>query len=98
MENQNSRGYLEDTKQRLFELLRQLEPIPGTQIHTGQPGTTQVPTATGAEDGEEYKEQDPDVRETQADRDARVADPREHYGEGDQDSNDTVQPTPMVMG
>ena len=97
MENQNSRGYLEDTKQRLFELLRQLEPIPGTQIHTGQPGTTQVPTATGAEDGEEYKEQDPDVRETQADRDARVADPREHYGEGDHDSND-VQPTPMVMG
>jgi histone deacetylase 1/2 len=36
MENLNSAAYLEKTKQQLMEVLRGVEPVPGTQIQTGQ--------------------------------------------------------------
>lgn len=36
MENLNSTTYLEKTKQQLLEVLRGVEPVPGTQIQTGQ--------------------------------------------------------------
>lgn len=36
MENLNSASYLEKTKQQLLEVLRGVEPVPGTQIQTGQ--------------------------------------------------------------
>ena len=104
MENLNSRGYLEDVKTRLIALLKTFTPVPGTQIHTGQPGTTQIPDAAGAGGSSSSSsmgsssssseavpasetQAGADVRETQAQRDARVDDPREMYADDkDQDS------------
>lgn len=36
MENLNSREYLSRTKEQLIDILREVEPVPGTQIQTGQ--------------------------------------------------------------
>jgi histone deacetylase 1/2 len=36
MDNLNSQEYLESTKQRLMEILREVEPVPSVQIQTGQ--------------------------------------------------------------
>jgi histone deacetylase 1/2 len=36
MDNLNSPEYLEKTKTQLLEILRDVEPVPGTQIQTGQ--------------------------------------------------------------
>ena len=36
MENLNSREYLNRTKQQLIDILREVEPVPGMQIQTGQ--------------------------------------------------------------
>jgi histone deacetylase 1/2 len=36
MENLNSKEYLSKTKNQLIDILRDVEPVPGTQIQTGQ--------------------------------------------------------------
>jgi len=43
MENLNSREYLNRTKEQLIEILREVEPVPGTQIQTGQVESQLVP-------------------------------------------------------
>jgi len=43
MENLNSPAYLEDVKLQVLKILDQVEIAPGTQIFTGQVGTTQIP-------------------------------------------------------
>lgn len=55
MENLNSREYLDHIKNQLFDILGQVEAVPGTQIQTGAPGTTSVPPAI------EQPEDDPDA-------------------------------------
>jgi histone deacetylase 1/2 len=45
MENLNSQRYIEEIRQQVFDILDALETAPGTQIHTGQIGTTQIPGA-----------------------------------------------------
>ena len=43
MENQNSAKYLEDIKLQVLKILDGVESAPGTQIFTGQIGTSQIP-------------------------------------------------------
>ena len=46
MENLNTTSYLDDIRLQLFDILSSIEAVPGTQIHTGQDGTTQIPSAS----------------------------------------------------
>ena len=64
MENLNSPEYLERTKLQLFDILNQVEPVPGTQIQTGQVESQTNPRGMLAEvDGPNAEEsQDPDKR------------------------------------
>lgn len=48
MENKNSAKYLEDMKNQVLQILDGVEGAPGTQIFTGQIGTTQVPAGMEA--------------------------------------------------
>lgn len=77
MENMNTLKYLDNIKIFLFEVLRQLPVM--------RPGVDMSRTALRDIDMEEKEEGDPDVRESQADRDRR-ADEREFY-DGDQDQD-----------
>jgi histone deacetylase 1/2 len=43
MENMNSKRYLEDVRNQVLQILKCVEIAPGTQIHTGQAGTTLLP-------------------------------------------------------
>jgi len=43
MENLNSKEYLERTKNQLLDILREVEPVPGTQIQTGQVESSLTP-------------------------------------------------------
>lgn len=43
MENLNTPRYLEDIKAKVFDILDHVEIAPSSQIHTGQPGTSQIP-------------------------------------------------------
>ena len=43
MENLNSKEYLNKTKDQLVEILREVEPVPGTQIQTGQVESSLAP-------------------------------------------------------
>eukprot|EP01034_Spumella_vulgaris_P032201 gene32201-39763_t len=45
MENQNSPRYLEEVKMQVLRILDGVEAAPGTQIFTGQAGTSQIPDA-----------------------------------------------------
>ena len=45
MENLNSVKYLEDIKYQVLQVLDGVEIAPGTQIHTGQDGTTLIPSS-----------------------------------------------------
>jgi histone deacetylase 1/2 len=45
MENQNSPKYLENIRIQVLQILDSVEAAPGTQIHTGQDGTTQIPAS-----------------------------------------------------
>lgn len=44
MENMNTKRYLEDIKMQVLQILGNVSP-PSTQIHTGQDGTTLIPSA-----------------------------------------------------
>lgn len=43
MENMNTPRYLADVKSQVFEILDSIEGAPGTQVYTGQAGTSQIP-------------------------------------------------------
>ncbi len=43
MENLNSNKYLDDIRQQVFDILDNIEAVPGTQIVTGQAGTSILP-------------------------------------------------------
>jgi histone deacetylase 1/2 len=71
MENLNSTEYLERTKIQLLEILRDVEPVPGTQIQTGQVESQLNPRGvmmevdeTGPEEDENH---DPDTRISEED-------------------------------
>lgn len=67
MENLNSTEYLEKTKNQLLEILRQVEPVPGTQIQTGQVDSQLNPRGIQAEvDQTSTNEDDPDKRVSKA--------------------------------
>ena len=56
MENLNSAMYLEKTKQQLLEVLRGVEPAPGTQIQTGQVDSQLNPRSMDISSSEEQKD------------------------------------------
>eukprot|EP00553_Chaetoceros_curvisetus_P001850 CAMPEP_0204617040 /NCGR_PEP_ID=MMETSP0717-20131115/4129_1 /ASSEMBLY_ACC=CAM_ASM_000666 /TAXON_ID=230516 /ORGANISM="Chaetoceros curvisetus" /LENGTH=430 /DNA_ID=CAMNT_0051630455 /DNA_START=89 /DNA_END=1381 /DNA_ORIENTATION=- len=69
MENLNSPQYLEQTKIQLLEVLRDVEPVPGTQIQTGQVDSQLNPRAMNMEVEEagveeEMADNQPDTRVT----------------------------------
>lgn len=69
MENLNSPQYLEQTKIQLLEVLRDVEPVPGTQIQTGQVDSQLNPRAMNMEVEEagveeEIADNQPDTRVT----------------------------------
>jgi histone deacetylase 1/2 len=47
MVNDNSREYLDGVMAQLIKQLHQIEPVPGVQIQTGAPGTSQTPAKLG---------------------------------------------------
>merc|ERR1719253_48166 len=49
MDNLNSKEYLNRTKEQLMEVLREVEPVPGTQIQTGQVESQLVPKGMNME-------------------------------------------------
>jgi histone deacetylase 1/2 len=63
MENVNSPEYLNKTKGQLLEILRDVEPVPGTQIQTGQVESQLNPRGMQMEvDSPSPEESDPDKR------------------------------------
>ena len=69
MENLNSNEYLNRTKNQLIDVLREIEPVPGTQIQTGQVESNLVPLSVAMEidqpskaDGGNSNNDNPDVR------------------------------------
>ena len=50
MENLNTPKYMDDIRSQVLDILSSCEPAPGTQIHTGQAGTTQHPTSMEVDD------------------------------------------------
>lgn len=61
MENLNSAKYLEDTKLQVLKILDSVEVAPGTQIFTGQDGTTQIPNAMMEVDLRAEREEEEDA-------------------------------------
>ena len=61
MENLNTQKYLEETKNQVLQILDGMEIAPGTQIYTGQTGTTQIPPSFPISEKDESNG-DPDVR------------------------------------
>jgi len=69
MENLNSKEYLKRTREQLIDILREVEPVPGTQIQTGQVESQLVPRGMNMEidgpnkvDGGNTSSNDPDQR------------------------------------
>lgn len=63
MENLNSPEYLEKTKGQLLDILSEVEPVPGTQIQTGQVESQLNPRGVDMEvDNPSPEETDPDRR------------------------------------
>lgn len=69
MENLNSPEYLEKTKNQLLEILRNVEPVPGTQIQTGQVESQLNPRSAAMEVETAY-----DAADDARDPDSRVMD------------------------
>mmetsp|Transcript_2338 Transcript_2338/g.3909 ORF Transcript_2338/g.3909 Transcript_2338/m.3909 type:complete len:90 (+) Transcript_2338:104-373(+) len=59
MENLNTKEYLENVKVQLFDILKQVEPVPGVQIQTGSSMQTPADLAMPEKDDES---QNPDER------------------------------------
>jgi histone deacetylase 1/2 len=68
MENLNSPEYLERTKIQLLDILKDVEPVPGTQIQTGQVESQLNPRGNSMEVDEPSPEEEasnnPDTRVT----------------------------------
>jgi histone deacetylase 1/2 len=63
MENLNSTEYLETTKGQLLDILSEVEPVPGTQIQTGQVESQLNPRGINMEvDRPGPEEDNPDLR------------------------------------
>ena len=63
MENLNSPEYLNKTKGQLLDILRDVEPVPGVQIQTGQVESQLNPRGVQMEvDTPSQNESDPDKR------------------------------------
>jgi len=58
MDNLNSREYLERTKVQLLEILRDVEPVPGAQIQTGQVESALYPRGVNMEIDDPAKDED----------------------------------------
>merc|ERR1712087_450945 len=58
MENENSPEMLEKTRNKLFEIISQLEHVPSVQMQTGNPGTRRNPDASSIDDSEDDDEDD----------------------------------------
>ena len=69
MENLNSPEYLEKTTRQLLEILREVEPVPGAQIQTGQVDSQTNPRGVEMEVDEPGTEEatDPDRRLVESD-------------------------------
>lgn len=83
MENLNSKEYLNRTKTQLIEILREVEPVPGTQIQTGQVESQLNPRGLSMEidqpskdEGGNAKSDNPDERS-----DERMDGRKEHSAE-----------------
>ena len=86
MENLNSKEYLSRTKEQLLEILKQVEPVPGVQIQTGQVESNLAPMGvtmtmdvdepSKADLGNGSKIDDPDTRS-----DERLDGRKEHPSE-----------------
>jgi histone deacetylase 1/2 len=69
MENLNSPEYLERTKIQLLEILREVEPVPGAQIQTGQIDSQVNPRSSlMMEEEDDDDEDDPDERHVREER------------------------------
>jgi histone deacetylase 1/2 len=83
MENLNSKEYLNRTKTQLIDILREVEPVPGTQIQTGQVESQLNPRGfsmevdePGKDEGGNAKSDNPDERS-----DDRMDGRKEHSAE-----------------
>lgn len=74
MENLNTKPYLEETKVKLFEQLRQVHPV-GCQIQTGGLGDQTAPDMPQPE----AEEKDPEVRVSQEEVEQRIEHPAEFF-------------------
>lgn len=88
MENLNTKKYLEETKNQVLQILDEIEIAPGTQIHTGQIGTTQIPPSFPTSVNANDKDENPDVRPNE--NGGKPEHPVEFY--------DTQKPTDMEVG
>ena len=86
MENLNSKEYLSRTREQLIDVLRQVEPVPGTQIQTGQVESALAPRGVAMEidepskaDGGNASASNPDQRSDER-SDGRKEDPAELVG------------------
>lgn len=71
MENLNSRAYLERTKIQLLDILKEVEPVPGAQIQTGQVESQLNPRGNLMEferTTEQEQEEEPDQRHEREER------------------------------
>lgn len=74
MENLNSPEYLERTKIQLLEILREVEPVPGAQIQTGQvESQTNPPSALMVENEEEENIDKKPIREERKEHQSELA-------------------------
>mmetsp|Transcript_2964 Transcript_2964/g.8484 ORF Transcript_2964/g.8484 Transcript_2964/m.8484 type:complete len:241 (-) Transcript_2964:312-1034(-) len=64
MENLNSPEYLQKTKVKIFDILKQIEPAPGTQIETGNsiqtPADAEIPEESVEPENPDQRPADPD--------------------------------------
>ena len=83
MENLNSKEYLNRTKTQLIEILREVEPVPGTQIQTGQVESQLNPRGFGMEVDEPSKDEGGNAKSDNPDErsDDRMDGRKEHSAE-----------------
>ena len=83
MENLNSKEYLNRTKTQLIEILREVEPVPGTQIQTGQVESQLNPRGISMEVDESSKDEGGNAKSDNPDErsDDRMDGRKEHSSE-----------------
>ena len=83
MENLNSMEYLNRTKAQLIDILREVEPVPGTQIQTGQVESQLNPRGLSVEIDEPSKDEGGNAKADNPDErsDERMDERKEHSAE-----------------